>query len=162
MPHLKIYEPSTPDEARELLGDVAAHFEAEKCARPRYRFFAEAIRRFLSGGTPTLEAALGLTPLPESSKRGRPSLSDETAELIIELLNAKQRPSQIAAALGVKVSSVLRVRASRNKAFQIRQHEAKPDKFSAEDAATYAAGLPKTRRIAFMRAMISAKDLLSE
>jgi hypothetical protein len=49
-----------------------------------------------------------------------------------------------------------------NKVLGIRQHGAKPDGWSIEDARKYAAKLPHDDLIALLSATITAKDILSE
>jgi hypothetical protein len=78
------------------------------------------------------------------------------------MLCAGHSAKQISKALDVKESRVTRVRTNINRLLGLRQHGAKPDGFSLEDARNYAASLPQKELIAMLSATISAQDILPE
>jgi hypothetical protein len=67
-PKMRMVRPTSPKEAKEFLRDVADHLSNLPRARPRYRFVAYAIKRYLRDSKARdLCNELGLTPPPPHS-----------------------------------------------------------------------------------------------
>ena len=165
LPQHKLKAPSSPREAREWLQRVALHLLSWPNTGNSFQFVGSALVEYLKsedGGEESLCNALGLTQPPHTVKRGHPKLPIETTVSIIEMLHAGQSPSTISKALDVSKSRVILVRTKINKLLGLRQHGARPDAFSLEDARNYAASLPQKELIAMLSATISAKDILPE
>lgn len=78
------------------------------------------------------------------------------------MLKAGHTILQIATELHLPESCVSRVKTKRNKLLQKWQRDAKPDKFSLEDAMKFAETVPREEVIAIFRAEISSEDIIPE
>jgi hypothetical protein len=165
IPEEKLNGPSSPEVARQWLQRVALHLLRLPNSGNSFQFVGSALLQYLKsedGGEARLCNALGLTQSLHTVKRGRPKSSIKTTVSIIEMLHAGQSPATISKALDVPKSRVTLVGTKINKLLGLRQHGARPDGFSLEDARKYAASLPVKELIAMLSATISAKDILPE
>ena len=93
---------------------------------------------------------------------GQPKTPLETTVSIIEMLFNGQSVKDTSKTLDVKESRVRRERTRIHGLLGIRQHGAKPDRFSIEDARARVAQMPHNELIAMFAATITAKDILPE
>jgi len=161
LPATRKKRPSDPEEAKQWLRDVADHLSRLPYAGPRFRFVASAIETYLADTkNHNLLEELCLIPSPRAKTKGQPKFSIDTTASVIEMLCAGQSVKRISTALDVKESRVKLVRGNINRLLGVRQHGAKPDGISIEDARKYAASLPQKELIAMLSATISAQDIL--
>jgi DNA-binding NarL/FixJ family response regulator len=163
-----IPKPSSSKEAREWLNHAASHLRNFINAGPHLQFVGYALLQYLGETDKKKEdpealcAALGLIQPSPKRRKGQPKISLETTVEIITMLSKGDSAKKIAESLNMPVSRVERQRAKMKKLLGIRQHGAKPDRFSLEDMQTYRASLSQKDLVAMLSATITLKELDSD
>ena len=164
-PEPKLAAPSSPEEAWQCLEGLSTYLSSlQTPIRFKPRVLCDYLTKRDLKGERSIRCSLGLV----DTKLGRPQISLETIRGLATSLytnNDKAAASKIAKAFGVSPSFAEKLRAKINVLFERRQHGAKPDKWSSEDAAECVSKIPAAELRAIRQGIwdtITAADILPD
>jgi hypothetical protein len=161
----EIKAPSSPEEAWRMLEALSIYFSSlPALVKFKPRVLCDYLSKGERKGERSIRSALGLL----GGKLGRPEVPLESIKGLAALLytnSEKAAALKISNDFGVSRSYAEKLRAKINVLFERRQHGAKPDKWSSEDAAACASKIPEAELKAIRQGIwdtITAADILPD